>query len=266
MQAAPLAAPVTIEKLQLQLPLFLALIRRKVQEFDLEEVLVVYLAPQLRFVGTTCVNREDLKRKTRIQCAHHRWFRSSVLAWLGTKDRGSHCTFTVSERDVHLPSPAVELIPSKMAHPCKYAGNSVDLQGLNVFKGRISVADIIGRRRTYCGFRAGLVKSWDSSIDLVNVLKHEIRDGQLRCSSRMMEMIPTSPGLISTNASEDDENEDLVGDGRPRFVGVVVVSFARVLTLVEGVGIEPVELGAPERFWQGFQRLRKIWLLLIAVV
>ncbi|KAG5529942.1 hypothetical protein RHGRI_030349 [Rhododendron griersonianum] len=64
----------------------------------------------------------------------------------------------------------------------------------------------------------------------------------------MMEMIPTSPGLISTNASEDDENEDLVGDGRPRFVGVVVVSFARVLALVEGVGIEPVELGAPERF------------------
>lgn len=26
---------------------------------------------------------------------------------------------------------------------------------------------------------AGYLKSWDSSIDLVSVLKHEIRDGQL---------------------------------------------------------------------------------------
>ncbi|KAI8535171.1 hypothetical protein RHMOL_Rhmol10G0153800 [Rhododendron molle] len=65
----------------------------------------------------------------------------------------------------------------------------------------------------------------------------------------MTEMIPISPGLISTNASEDDENDDLVGDGRLRFVGVVV-SFARVLALVdlEGIGIEPVELSALERF------------------
>lgn len=37
-----------------------ALIRRKVQEFDLEEALVVYLAPQLRIVGTTCKIGEDI--------------------------------------------------------------------------------------------------------------------------------------------------------------------------------------------------------------
>ncbi|KAG5512961.1 hypothetical protein RHGRI_038630 [Rhododendron griersonianum] len=117
---------------------------------------------------------------------------AQCLPGLVPQDRGSQSTFTMSERDVHLPSPAVEIIPSKMAHPYKYAGDSVDLQGLNVFKGRISVADIIGfagsemisskpdgRSKTYCGFRAGFVKSWDSSIDLVNVLKHEIRDGQL---------------------------------------------------------------------------------------
>lgn len=78
-------------------------------------------------------------------------------------------------------------------------------------------------------------------------------------------MIPTSPGLISTHASEDDENDNLVGDGRPRFVGVVV-SFARVLAVVEGVGIEPVKLGAPELFLQGVQQLRKNWLLFIPVV
>ncbi|KAI8552964.1 hypothetical protein RHMOL_Rhmol06G0308800 [Rhododendron molle] len=148
-----------------------------VQCFDSEEGTRVRFRGSSGGLSCTAVknrgyNLEDLKRRTRIQCAHHRWFRSSVLAWLGTKDWGSHSTFTMSERDVHLPSPVVELIPSKipvilrtlqMARPCKYAGNSVDLQRLNVFKlsrprvsiilddakffllqGRISVVDIIG--------------------------------------------------------------------------------------------------------------------------
>ncbi|XVF29270.1 hypothetical protein REPUB_Repub15cG0106400 [Reevesia pubescens] len=97
------------------------------------------------------------------------------------QDRGSQSMSTVSERDVHLPSPAVEIIPSKTAHPYKYAGDNVDLQGLNVFKGRVSVADIIGfsGSELITSKPDGFLKSWDSSIDLVNVLKHEIRDGQL---------------------------------------------------------------------------------------
>ena len=37
---------------------------------------------------------------------------------------------------------------------------------------------------------AGYLKSWDSSIDLVNVLKHEIRDGQLSFrGKRVLEVI-----------------------------------------------------------------------------
>jgi hypothetical protein len=36
----------------------------------------------------------------------------------------------------------------------------------------------------------GHLKSWDSSIDLVNVLKHEIRDGQLSFrGKRVLEVI-----------------------------------------------------------------------------
>ncbi|KAM7257900.1 hypothetical protein ACFE04_013641 [Oxalis oulophora] len=106
---------------------------------------------------------------------------SQCLPGLVANDRVSHSLSTVSERDVHLPSPAVEIIPSKTAHPYKYAGENVDLQGLNLFKGRVSVADIIG----FTGSEMisskfdGTLKFWDSSIDLVNVLKHEIRDGQL---------------------------------------------------------------------------------------
>ncbi|KAG6658381.1 hypothetical protein CIPAW_04G156900 [Carya illinoinensis] len=50
----------------------------------------------------------------------------------------------ISEGDLYLPSPAVEIIPSKTAHRYKYAGENVDLHGLNMFKGRVSVANIIG--------------------------------------------------------------------------------------------------------------------------
>lgn len=122
---------------------------------------------------------------------------AQCLPGLVPQDRGSQSTFTMSERDVHLPSPAVEIIPSKMAHPYKYAGDSVDLQGLNVFKGRISVADIIG----FAGSEMisskpdGFVKSWDSSIDLVNVLKHEIRDGQLSFRGKRVLELGCSYGL-----------------------------------------------------------------------
>ncbi|XWS13272.1 hypothetical protein CRYUN_Cryun36dG0023300 [Craigia yunnanensis] len=106
---------------------------------------------------------------------------AQCLPGLVPQDRGSQSMSTVLERDVHLPSPAVEILPSKTAHPYKYVGDNVDLQGLNVFKGRVSVADIIGfsGSELISSKPDGFLRSWDSSIDLVNVLKHEIRDGQL---------------------------------------------------------------------------------------
>ncbi|KAM7461385.1 hypothetical protein LguiA_029506 [Lonicera macranthoides] len=107
---------------------------------------------------------------------------AQCLPGLAPHEKGSHSMSAISDRDVHIPSPAVEILPSKMAHPYKYGGENVDLQGMNIFKGRVSVADIIG----FAGSELissskfdGSLKSWDSSFDLVNVLKHEIRDGQL---------------------------------------------------------------------------------------
>jgi len=122
---------------------------------------------------------------------------AQCLPGLVPQDRASHSTFTVSERDVHLPSPAVEILPSKMAHPCRYAGDSVGLQGLNAFKGRISVADIIGfsGSEMISSKPDGPVKTWDSSIDLVNVLKHEIRDGQLSFRGKRVLELGCSYGL-----------------------------------------------------------------------
>ncbi|KAH9783690.1 hypothetical protein KPL71_009417 [Citrus sinensis] len=136
---------------------------------------------------------------------------AQCLPGLAPQDRGNHSmSSTISEKDAHLPCPAVEILPSKVAHLYKYAGDNVDLQAISMFKGKVSVADIIGFTGSemisskpdgsdvLIGARAlsykdrkfetkvmnlscftGFLKCWESSIDLVNVLKHEIRDGQL---------------------------------------------------------------------------------------
>ncbi|XP_019703934.1 uncharacterized protein [Elaeis guineensis] len=106
---------------------------------------------------------------------------AQCLPGLMTHDKNGHGISIVSERDLHLPSPAVEILPSKNAHPYKYAGENVDLQGLKIFKGRVSVADMIGfsSLEMILSKPDGSLKAWESSIDLVNTLKHEIRDGQL---------------------------------------------------------------------------------------
>nr|XP_043611286.1 histidine protein methyltransferase 1 homolog [Erigeron canadensis] len=93
-------------------------------------------------------------------------------------DRVAHSMSIVSDKDMHLPSPAIEILPSKMGYPYRYAGDSIDWQGVNLFKGRVSVSDIIGSELISSKPDAS-PKCWDSSLDLVNILKHEIRDGQL---------------------------------------------------------------------------------------
>ncbi|XWS13271.1 hypothetical protein CRYUN_Cryun36dG0023300 [Craigia yunnanensis] len=87
----------------------------------------------------------------------------------------------VTGRQLNLHSKLRHSVIVQTAHPYKYVGDNVDLQGLNVFKGRVSVADIIGfsGSELISSKPDGFLRSWDSSIDLVNVLKHEIRDGQL---------------------------------------------------------------------------------------
>ncbi|KAF3455784.1 hypothetical protein FNV43_RR00426 [Rhamnella rubrinervis] len=122
---------------------------------------------------------------------------AQCLPGLVLNDKGSHSLTSIPERDLHLPSPAVEILPSKTSYPYKYAGENVDLQGLNAFKGRVSVADIIGFNNSEMISTKpdGHLKSWDSSIDLVNVLKHEIRDGQLSFRGKRVLELGCSYGL-----------------------------------------------------------------------
>ncbi|KAJ0735633.1 putative protein-histidine N-methyltransferase [Helianthus annuus] len=103
---------------------------------------------------------------------------TQCLPGLVPHDRVGNRMSLASDKETHLPSPAVEIIPSKMGHPYRYAGENMDWQGVNLLKGRVSVSDIIDSELIPSKPEASL-KSWDSSLDLVNVLKHEIKDGQL---------------------------------------------------------------------------------------
>nr|XP_018681344.1 PREDICTED: histidine protein methyltransferase 1 homolog isoform X1 [Musa acuminata subsp. malaccensis]XP_018681345.1 PREDICTED: histidine protein methyltransferase 1 homolog isoform X1 [Musa acuminata subsp. malaccensis]XP_018681346.1 PREDICTED: histidine protein methyltransferase 1 homolog isoform X1 [Musa acuminata subsp. malaccensis]XP_018681347.1 PREDICTED: histidine protein methyltransferase 1 homolog isoform X1 [Musa acuminata subsp. malaccensis] len=129
-----------------------------------------------------------------------------VQCWLGLMphDKDSHAGVSIaSERDLHLPSPAVEIVPSKNAHPYKYAGENVDLQGLKIFKGRVSMADIIGFSNSEMlssKFDVGSLKSWESSADLLSALKLEIRDGQLSFRGKRILELGCGYGLAGTFA------------------------------------------------------------------
>ncbi|XP_020883301.1 LOW QUALITY PROTEIN: uncharacterized protein LOC9316104 [Arabidopsis lyrata subsp. lyrata] len=103
---------------------------------------------------------------------------AQCLPGLLPQDRGG--VSALSEKDLQLPTPAVEIIPSKTAAHHRYSGENLDMLGLQVFKGKVSVADIMGLSGSETALKnEGSLKSWESSIVLVNVLKNEIRDGQL---------------------------------------------------------------------------------------
>ncbi|KAJ4866140.1 S-adenosyl-L-methionine-dependent methyltransferases superfamily protein [Raphanus sativus] len=107
----------------------------------------------------------------------------SLLAqcWPGLMPQDCSGVSALSEKDLQLPSPAVEIIPSKTATHHRYSGENLDVLGLQIFKGKVSVADMIGlsSSETAPPKYEGSMKSWESAIVLVDVLKNEIRDGQL---------------------------------------------------------------------------------------
>ncbi|KAJ1424440.1 S-adenosyl-L-methionine-dependent methyltransferase [Sesbania bispinosa] len=117
---------------------------------------------------------------------------SQCLPGLVPHDRGTPSISSITEKDIHLPSPAVEIIPSKVVHTDKDAGENIDN-----FKGIVSVADIIGfsGSETISSKPDGYLKSWASSIDLVSVLKNEIRDGQLTFRGKRVLELSCNYGL-----------------------------------------------------------------------
>lgn len=121
---------------------------------------------------------------------------AQCLPGLLPQGRASHNISSVSERDAHFPTPAVEIVPSK-AITSKCNGDTVDAQGPHVFKGKISVANIVGFSglEMICTKTDGSLKSYDSSIDLVNVLKLEICDGQLSFRGKRVLELSCNYGL-----------------------------------------------------------------------
>ncbi|XP_044977665.1 uncharacterized protein LOC123445487 [Hordeum vulgare subsp. vulgare] len=140
---------------------------------------------------------------------------------LSHEKAAAHCIDIVPGRDQScLSSPAAEMVPSQDVQPYKYAGNNIEMHGMNIFKGKFSVVDIVGLSRsdlaatkgqgksnsptsyiivltsiTWKGedldlsFALGPLKCCQSSLELVNILKNEICDGLLAFrSKRVLEL------------------------------------------------------------------------------
>nr|BAD34426.1 hypothetical protein [Oryza sativa Japonica Group] len=90
-----------------------------------------------------------------------------LAGFLSHEKAAAHCVNVVPERESHPPSPAVEIVPSK---------------------GKVSVVDIVGLSgsEVITPKGEGPLKCCESSIDLVNVLKNEIRDGLLTFRSKQV--------------------------------------------------------------------------------
>ncbi|GJM99233.1 hypothetical protein PR202_ga16316 [Eleusine coracana subsp. coracana] len=137
---------------------------------------------------------------------------SQCLAGLLSHDKAAaHCVNIVPEREPHLPSPAVEIVPSKNVHPYKYAGENIEMQGMNIFKGKISIVDMVGLSKSdiTTSKSDGSSKCWESSIDLVNVLKDEIRDGLLTFRSKQVLELGCGyglPGLFACLKAQDRQS------------------------------------------------------------
>ncbi|KAJ4869253.1 S-adenosyl-L-methionine-dependent methyltransferases superfamily protein [Raphanus sativus] len=99
----------------------------------------------------------------------------SLLAqcWPGLMPQDCSGVSALSEKDLQLPSPAVEIIPSKTATHHRYSGENLDVLGLQIFKGKVSVADMIGlsSSETAPPKYEGSMKSWESAIVLLMVLE-----------------------------------------------------------------------------------------------
>lgn len=132
-------------------------------------------------------------RQTRSKAMRPPSLLSQCLAGFMSNDKAAaHCINVVPERDQsHLPSPAVEIVPSKIVHPYKYAGDNIEMHGMNIFKGKFSVVDIVGLSRSDIATPKGEgpLKCCESSLELINALKNEIRDGLLTFrSKRVLEL------------------------------------------------------------------------------
>lgn len=106
------------------------------------------------------------------------------------------CEFT--ENPPPHPPPCEEVLLSQGVQLEKYVAESVNLPGgLSLLKGRVNTADVFGVSNSDLvpGKYEGGLKLWEGSTDLVNALKHEIRDGQLSFKGKKVLELGCGHGL-----------------------------------------------------------------------
>lgn len=85
------------------------------------------------------------------------------------------------------PPPPVEVLSSEVSLNVKCSVESVNLEdGLTLLKGRVSTKEVFGLPNSDLvpGVYEGGLKLWEGSLDLINALQAEVRNGHLSFSGK----------------------------------------------------------------------------------
>lgn len=92
---------------------------------------IVFVVISLRELGG-CLDSDPLKSDQR-KTMRAPSLLSQCLPGLLPHDKASHCVNVVSEKDLHLPSPAVEIIPSKVSSCSLCSVSNCILNGASIY-------------------------------------------------------------------------------------------------------------------------------------
>ncbi|XWS35194.1 hypothetical protein CRYUN_Cryun21dG0105200 [Craigia yunnanensis] len=114
--------------------------------------------------------------------------------------------FDSSEPTLSPPPPSIEVLSSEVSSSVKYTVEPVNLDGLTLFKGRVSTKEVFGLPNSDLvpGIYEGGLKLWEGSLDLVKALRTEVQNGHLSFEGKQVLELGCGHGLPGIFACLED--------------------------------------------------------------
>lgn len=95
------------------------------------------------------------------------------------------------------PPPCVEVLSSEISSSVKYTVEPVNLVGLTLLKGRVNTQEVFGLSNSDLvpGKYEGGLKLWEGSLDLVQALRSEVKNGNLSFTEKQVLELGCGHGL-----------------------------------------------------------------------
>ncbi|KDP32603.1 hypothetical protein JCGZ_13153 [Jatropha curcas] len=107
-----------------------------------------------------------------------------------------------SEAPLPPPPPPTEVLSSEVSSTLKFSVEPVTLDGLTLFKGRVSTKEVFGLPNSDLvpGVYEGGLKLWEGSVDLVKALRSEVQCGHLSFNGKRVLELGCGHGLPGISA------------------------------------------------------------------